>query len=148
MYLFDLVDAVSSFLRTQTTSPRVVGYALETSQPLRKYAGMADSLLSWRDEWFSRMLHGGARDLDDDAIHEMFLLSSFTPWSNYRAMATHASQFVWYRQLFVIFSRYTFLNTLKRINPPAVAATSPQQESEKQQQQTPDTDINQRVPRS
>jgi hypothetical protein len=27
-------------------------------------------------------------------------------------MMAHASQFVWYRRLFVIFSRYTYVNTL------------------------------------
>ena len=34
------------------------------------------------------------------------------PALNYRAMQAHFSQWVWYRRLFVLFSRYTFLNTL------------------------------------
>jgi len=35
------------------------------------------------------------------------------PWLAYKMMAAHASQFVWYRRLFVIFSRYSYINTLK-----------------------------------
>jgi N-acetylglucosaminylphosphatidylinositol deacetylase len=35
------------------------------------------------------------------------------PWLNWKAMATHASQWVWYRRLFVIFSCFTFCNTLR-----------------------------------
>ena len=32
---------------------------------------------------------------------------------NWRAMAAHASQFVWYRRLFVVFSCYTYVNVLR-----------------------------------
>jgi len=37
-------------------------------------------------------------------------------WKSYKAMKIHYSQFVWYRRLFVIFSRYTYINTLKVLN--------------------------------
>jgi N-acetylglucosaminylphosphatidylinositol deacetylase len=37
------------------------------------------------------------------------------PSLNWKAMATHASQFVWYRRLFVVFSCYTYVNRLERI---------------------------------
>jgi N-acetylglucosaminylphosphatidylinositol deacetylase len=37
------------------------------------------------------------------------------PSLNWKAMATHASQFVWYRRLFVVFSCYTYANRLERI---------------------------------
>jgi N-acetylglucosaminylphosphatidylinositol deacetylase len=39
------------------------------------------------------------------------------PWLNWKAMATHESQFVWYRRLFVVFSCYTYVNKLKPIRP-------------------------------
>ena len=39
------------------------------------------------------------------------------PWLNWKAMATHESQFVWYRRLFVIFSCYTYVNKLCKITP-------------------------------
>jgi LmbE family N-acetylglucosaminyl deacetylase len=35
------------------------------------------------------------------------------PWLNWKAMATHASQWVWYRRLFVVFSCFTFCNKLR-----------------------------------
>ena len=34
----------------------------------------------------------------------------YQPWINWKCMALHASQFVWYRRLFVIFSCYTYEN--------------------------------------
>ena len=37
------------------------------------------------------------------------------PFFNWKAMATHTSQFVWYRRLFVVFSCYTYVNRLERI---------------------------------
>lgn len=37
------------------------------------------------------------------------------PFLNWTAMATHRSQFVWYRRLFVIFSCYTYYNILTAI---------------------------------
>ena len=36
------------------------------------------------------------------------------PSLNWRAMASHASQFVWYRRLFVVFSSYTYVNRLEQ----------------------------------
>lgn len=32
------------------------------------------------------------------------------------AMAAHKSQYVWFRKLYMIFSRYTFINTLQEIS--------------------------------
>jgi N-acetylglucosaminylphosphatidylinositol deacetylase len=39
----------------------------------------------------------------------------FDPRCNWRCMALHKSQFVWYRRLFVIFSCYTYVNRLERV---------------------------------
>jgi N-acetylglucosaminylphosphatidylinositol deacetylase len=36
------------------------------------------------------------------------------PSLNWEAMRSHASQFVWYRRLFVVFSSYTYVNKLRR----------------------------------
>ena len=73
----------------------VMGLKLDSTVFLRKYAGPLDALISA----FS--------------LHVFF---SWQPSLNYRAMQAHHSQFVWYRRLFVIFSRYTFVNTLSRID--------------------------------
>lgn len=31
-------------------------------------------------------------------------------------MVAHKSQYVWFRKLYMIFSRYTFINTLQEVN--------------------------------
>jgi len=41
---------------------------------------------------------------------------SLAPWVNYGAMRAHFSQFVWYRRMFVLFSRYTYVNTIKSVS--------------------------------
>eukprot|EP00505_MAST-04D_sp_SCG-Rhode-Island_P006566 Stramenopile-MAST_4_protein_6566 len=37
----------------------------------------------------------------------------FRPMINYMAMNAHFSQFVWYRRLFIVFSRYGYMNNLR-----------------------------------
>jgi len=41
---------------------------------------------------------------------------SASPMQVLKAVRLHASQFVWYRKIFVVFSRYTYMNTLRRID--------------------------------
>lgn len=31
-------------------------------------------------------------------------------------MSAHKSQYVWFRKLYMLFSRYTFINTLQEVN--------------------------------
>ena len=76
---------------TAGARPRVRAFALVTTGILRKYLGLLDAPLSVLSER---------------------CYASIDPALNYRAMQAHFSQFVWYRRLFVLFSRYTFLNTL------------------------------------
>ena len=64
---------------------------LQTVTFLRKYAGFMDvAMIGW------------------DTMNYVLL----TPITAYRAMMLHKSQFVWYRKLFTIFSRYAYCNTL------------------------------------
>lgn len=76
-------------------------YMLESTGLLRKYLGFFDVLMSL---------------LADHGEEDHQCLCSLSPWVNYRAMQAHASQFVWYRRLFIIFSRYTFVNNLNRVS--------------------------------
>jgi N-acetylglucosaminylphosphatidylinositol deacetylase len=46
-----------------------------------------------------------------------WILTSLQPQLNYAAMACHATQFVWYRRLFVVFSTYTYVNMLRPMDP-------------------------------
>lgn len=82
----------------------VCGWALESTNILRKYVGLLDTAASF---WLSRQNRNGQ--------HEMHFVFVFRPQWNYNAMALHQSQFVWYRRLFVAFSRYTFINTFRPI---------------------------------
>lgn len=43
------------------------------------------------------------------------MVATLSPLNAWQAMAIHHSQFVWYRKLFVIFSRYAYMNTLFKL---------------------------------
>ncbi|CAK4085330.1 unnamed protein product [Aphanomyces euteiches] len=73
------------------------GYTLDSTPLWRKYLGLLDIVFI---------------SLSNSAV------VAIAPWVNYQAMALHHSQFVWFRRLFVIFSRYTFINTLTRLDVP------------------------------
>lgn len=83
----------------------VRGWELESTSLLRKYVGLLDTPLSY---WLA-----GRQDAQDD---RQFVFV-FRPRWNYNAMALHRSQFVWYRRLFVAFSRYSFINTFRPLVP-------------------------------
>ena len=67
---------------------------LESVNIVRKYSSYADIMLC------------------NDTRFMLFF--SANPIESYRALALHASQFVWFRKLFVVFSRYTFVNSMER----------------------------------
>ena len=50
----------------------------------------------------------------EDRCQQYRIMDPILVW---RAMAAHYSQFVWYRRLSVMFSRYTYINDLEKINP-------------------------------
>ena len=68
-------------------------YLLQSTNIFRKYTGIFDVMTS--------LVQDGSQ-----------CFCSLTPWINYAAMQAHFSQFVWYRRLFVLFSRYTYVNNL------------------------------------
>ena len=80
----------------------VRGWALESTNIVRKYIGILDTVPSL---WLTRP--------SEDAQQDRQFVFVFRPWWNYNAMALHQSQFVWYRRLFVVFSRYTYVNTFR-----------------------------------
>lgn len=78
-------------------------FVLASTGILRKYSGVLDVPWSWVT---ARRPPLGA------------FFVNFNPKIAWRAMAAHRSQFVWYRRLFVIFSRYAYVNTFKRMHVP------------------------------
>eukprot|EP00904_Undaria_pinnatifida_P001065 jgi/Undpi1/1095/HiC_scaffold_10.g04558.m1 len=90
-------------------------FALSTTGIIRKYFGLLDLPLSLALSYPPPL---GATFLSFDAR---------TAW---RAMTAHRSQFVWYRRLFVIFSRYVYVNTFRRMQlppPPRQMAPPPEE---------------------
>lgn len=82
----------------------VLGYELETVSLWRKYAAFLDALLP-----------GSTSRYDSDNYLSYIIPSDYT-FHAYSAMQCHASQFVWFRKLFVAVSRYAYYNTWKRMS--------------------------------
>jgi N-acetylglucosaminylphosphatidylinositol deacetylase len=80
-----------------TSLPLVTLFTLDSVGLLRKYCGVLDAVYVW-------LVPPQAPRL---ALHNP------TPTLVYRAMCAHASQLMWFRYLFILFSRYTFVNTLR-----------------------------------
>lgn len=74
---------------------------LETVNTVRKYSSFFDLL-------FCVIYMQHTQELFLSTFKEIILL-----WT---AMKAHKSQFVWFRKLYMLFSRYVFINTLKTIN--------------------------------
>lgn len=74
-------------------------YHLNSCSIFRKYIGILD--------WFLWLVYD---PVDDNSF------TFFTPnlWDCYEAMKLHYSQWVWFRKLSVLFSRYSYVNTLKK----------------------------------
>lgn len=66
---------------------------LNTVNVLRKYIAFADVNLTFADEW------------------QAFRINAFEA---YMTLAQHTTQLVWFRKLFIIFSRYTYVNSFTR----------------------------------
>ncbi|KAL3818471.1 hypothetical protein ACJIZ3_004376 [Penstemon smallii] len=77
-------------------------WELVSTNIVRKYIGPVDI-------WLSILF---ARGQINEQSH---CLLNLDPLKSYAAMAQHSSQWVWYRKLFVSFSSYTYVNTLKKI---------------------------------
>ncbi|CAM6068737.1 unnamed protein product [Sphagnum tenellum] len=80
----------------------VRGWELVSTNIMRKFCGpleMFASVLNW--------VYSDQR--------EMHCFLNPSPITSIMAMSRHQSQWVWYRRLFVLFARYTYVNTLKQI---------------------------------
>ena len=69
-------------------------YTLESVNILRKYSGIVD--LIW-------------------TLLKDYSWVSFNLIGAWKAMGVYESQFVWYRKFWVVFSRYTYMNTFQRM---------------------------------
>ncbi|KAL3505725.1 hypothetical protein ACH5RR_031107 [Cinchona calisaya] len=97
----DVHEGVRKLL--QNTSQHVDAWELVSTNILRKYSGPVDI---WLSILRARQCLNG----------QMHCLLNEDPYKSYAAMAQHRSQWIWFRKLFVSFSSYTYVNTLKKIN--------------------------------
>ena len=86
--------------------------ALETVSLARTYIGMLDLIIS---AWFPQQRRTRDSPLKSDERsdgHARTRATSVNLPLAFHVMAAHWTQLVWYRVLMVIFSRYTYVNTL------------------------------------
>jgi N-acetylglucosaminylphosphatidylinositol deacetylase len=81
---------------TEVKSKNPKAWALVTVHPARKFTMFADVFASW-------------------ACETHVLAAATCPADLRRAMQMHRTQWVWYRKLFVVFSRYAYVNSLRRL---------------------------------
>jgi N-acetylglucosaminylphosphatidylinositol deacetylase len=89
--------AVHNGVKSYLQNTEVQGFQLVTTSLIRKYIGILDILVS--------------PAFDGEKI---VLLTPHISLA-YLAMKAHYSQFVWFRRLFIMFSRYPYINTLEQI---------------------------------
>ncbi|KAK2987099.1 hypothetical protein RJ640_009558 [Escallonia rubra] len=97
----DLNQGVRKLLHD--SSRDIEAWELVSTNTLRKYSGPVDV---WLSILYTMHYPKG----------EMHCLLNEHPRKSYVAMAQHMSQWVWYRKLFVTFSSYTYVNTLRKIS--------------------------------
>lgn len=93
-----LFAALEHLNRKGMLSPGTRVFTLQTVNIVRKYAGMFDILTSHVDE--------------STHIYVSSYMGIFRAW---RAMLQHRTQLVWFRYLYMLFSRYMIMNTLRRM---------------------------------
>lgn len=90
----------------------VTAWSLETvHNPIVKYI----PVLEWIRLFLRWCRISSAPSSESDGEHRV-LYRMLQPSLNWKAMATHRSQFVWYRRLFVVFSCYTYVNRIRRMD--------------------------------
>lgn len=98
----DVNNAIRILLR-ENVLKIVEAWELISTGIIRKYVGPIDIWLS-----IISTLSGQSRSI--------YCLTNQHPLKSYQAMSEHYSQWVWFRKLFVVLSRFTFVNTLRRID--------------------------------
>jgi N-acetylglucosaminylphosphatidylinositol deacetylase len=91
---------------------------LETvHNPIIKYFPFFELLfISIMSFFIDRVSHQHTVSGVEDTFNTKLNHYMFNPLLVWRAMKAHHTQFVWYRRLFIVFSRYSYINTLKSID--------------------------------
>ncbi|KAF9603756.1 hypothetical protein IFM89_037842 [Coptis chinensis] len=97
----DVHNGVCTFL-CEDSQRGIEAWELLSTSIIRKYSGPMDL-------WLSALLASSSRG-------QMHCLLNEHPVKSFMAMAQHQSQWIWFRKLFVVFSSYTYVNMLRKIN--------------------------------
>ncbi|RKP28144.1 putative deacetylase LmbE-like domain-containing protein [Syncephalis pseudoplumigaleata] len=97
-------------LERSVRSVNLPTYTLATVSLLRKYSAMLDIMFSVP----LRYVIGASLEREDDKL--LFVASLEDYRRGVQAMREHTSQFIWFRQLYVVFSRYMYINVLHRVD--------------------------------
>jgi N-acetylglucosaminylphosphatidylinositol deacetylase len=92
-------------------NPSIPCYGLKTVFILRKFSSILDVSFSWLTTTLANLFSPSEGDGHDEAI----LVLQPDPLLSHRVMNAHYSQYMWFRKLFVVFSRHNHINTLRRI---------------------------------
>ncbi|KNC80763.1 hypothetical protein SARC_06890 [Sphaeroforma arctica JP610] len=92
-------DGVRHLADTGKLDTNIKAYSLQSISLWRKYSGCLDVIVS-STSGHSFLAVGSPSDV----------------WTAQTAMNEHTSQLVWFRKLYIVFSRYMYFNTLDRIN--------------------------------
>ena len=114
-------DGVALFC---TRGGAVPCYELESVAAPRKYVGsMLDIGLSLFIHYIKTISTAVSRDLSSTHVQQArhppqdVVVINSNALLNHQAMVAHRSQYVWFRALFLLFSRYTWVNSLRLMRP-------------------------------
>ena len=107
---------VTSLAASVPAPPRL--YALITVPLVPKYVGPLAALLAKADLTFAALLRRWGVDYPQQNM-PVFVAGAGQYQTALRAMMQHQSQLVWFRWLYVAFSRYMWVNEWVRVLPPS-----------------------------
>jgi N-acetylglucosaminylphosphatidylinositol deacetylase len=96
-------------------------YSLTTVSIFRKYSSLMDLIFSLGEVKFDSLTLLRHPNIQYSKVPKSLLfLNNFGDWLKCRkAMKLHDSQMVWFRHLYILFSRYMFINNLQLVEPEA-----------------------------
>lgn len=101
-------EGVKYFINQNGSKAMPAVFTLKTVSLLRKYSSFFDTIFSLNAFLIPHAYSVGDRALFVSGFDEVYLAQ--------KAMRQHKSQMVWFRWLYIFFSRYMYINELTRIN--------------------------------
>lgn len=101
------------YLQSQTSflsSQEIKVFYLESTNIFRKYIGVLDIVYTYYDKAFNNTGDGSCN------VEYVVVSSCWNILITIKALTRHRSQLVWYRILFILFSRYTYVNSFSSIH--------------------------------